>query len=53
MDTRGDSGRRAGGVGGGVATIIVLTLLAGYVLFLYPGAVSKFGNGIALLRPHH
>jgi hypothetical protein len=53
MEFSNDSKRRAGGVGAGLVTILVLMLTAGYVLFLYPGAISKFGNGIALLRPHH
>ena len=43
---------RAREAGGGIATIVLLLLIAGYVLTLYPGAAREFAHTIALSRPH-
>jgi hypothetical protein len=53
MGSQGEREHQGAGFGTALATVVVLMLTAGYVLFLYPGAVSKLGNGIALVRPHH
>jgi hypothetical protein len=37
------------GTGHGAVAIVVLIAIAGYLLYLYPGAIKEFGNVISLL----